>query len=51
VSAIAEIVVQSGAVVPDSAGAKHDACTTTGMKVLATNIIEKGKPLGLRPPD
>jgi quercetin dioxygenase-like cupin family protein len=26
-------------------GAKHDACTTGGMKVLATYIVEKGKPL------
>jgi quercetin dioxygenase-like cupin family protein len=27
------------------ANAKHDACTTGGMKVLATYIVEKGKPL------
>jgi quercetin dioxygenase-like cupin family protein len=26
-------------------GAKHDACTTGGMKVLAVYIVEKGKPL------
>jgi quercetin dioxygenase-like cupin family protein len=26
------------------AGAIHDACTTSGMKILAVQIIEKGKP-------
>jgi quercetin dioxygenase-like cupin family protein len=26
-------------------GAVHDACTTGGMKVLATYIVEKGKPV------
>jgi quercetin dioxygenase-like cupin family protein len=28
------------------AGAPHDVCTTTGMKVLTVHVIEKGKPLG-----
>jgi quercetin dioxygenase-like cupin family protein len=27
------------------AGAKHDACTSGGMKILAAYIVEKGKPL------
>ena len=26
------------------AGVIHDACTTTGMKILAVQIVEKGKP-------
>ncbi len=31
-------------------GAAHDACTTGGMKVLATYIVEKGKPLATPAP-
>jgi hypothetical protein len=31
-------------------GAKHDACTTGGMKVLAVYIVEKGKPLATPAP-
>ena len=32
------------------AGAKHDACTTGGMKILAAYIVEKGKPLATPAP-